>query len=293
MKLLPSRSGQFVPGEDCADRAATAELVQAARGSDPPPRVTVILTHFGCEDYLAEAVASILQQTFKALELWVVDDCSPSDLWATKLARWRGDPRLRLFRSSRNVGTYRLKALCIDHIDSGYIGFQDADDASEPQRIEVQIREMERRRLDVVGTGYIISNERGEPVGRKRMPRSCNWLFRLGRVFIVHHPTTLVRRTVFDRIGSFDGNTRMGADCDFMLRAAHRFQVGNVRPLLYRYRLRSGSLTAAPATGFGSDARVAYSRQMWERERLRKKKPDDVSLRPLPIDMDFTVTELA
>jgi hypothetical protein len=32
---------------------------------------------------------------------------------------------------------------------------------------------------------------------------------------------------------------------------------------------------------------------MWERERLRKKKPDDVSLRPLPIDMDFTVTELA
>lgn len=258
---------------------------------DNLPSVTVIMTHFGCEEFLAEAAASVLTQTYHDLELWIVDDASDTERWIDELTPLLSDKRLRLFRSNRNVGTYRLKRLCIEHIASPYIAFHDADDASECGRIEDQILTMKKRRLDIVGTGYTIVNQMGVPTGYKKMPRYCNWLFRLGRVFIIHHPTTLVKLEVFRDIGSFDGNTRIGADVEFSLRAAHRYRLGNSRNLQYRYRIREASLTGAASTGFGSDLRQAYSKCMWERENARRKGLLD-NLLPLPNDEHFVLTEL-
>jgi glycosyltransferase involved in cell wall biosynthesis len=255
------------------------------------PQVSVIMTHYRCERYLEEAVQSVLGQTHRDLELWVADDASSSGEWIERLSPYLSDPRLRLFQADRNVGTYRLKRLCIEHIRSPYIAFHDADDASEPGRIAEQVRMLENRRLDIVGTGYTITDDDGRPVGSKKMPMRCNWLFKLGRVFVIHHPTTLVRRKVFDEIGSFDGNTRIGADIEFALRASHKFRLGNSRRLLYKYRIRETSLTGDRTTGFGSDLRQAYSEALWERENARR----DGSLRdfqPVPHDTFFTLTEL-
>jgi glycosyltransferase involved in cell wall biosynthesis len=258
---------------------------------DKAPSVTVVMTQFGCEAFLAEAVGSVLAQTHRDLEIWVVDDASDHNRWIEELSPLLHDKRLRLFRSNRNVGTYRLKRLCIDHIASPYIAFHDADDASEAGRIEDQLQTMSKRRLDIVGTAYTIVDEHGVPIGSKKMPRYCNWLFKLGRVFLIHHPTTLVKREVFQEIGSFDGNTRIGADVDFSLRAAHRYRLGNSRRLQYRYRMRAASLTGAPSTGFGSDLRKAYSKIMWERENARRKGLTG-DLQPLPLDEHFILTEL-
>lgn len=256
------------------------------------PMVTVVMTHYRCEPFLAEAAGSILAQSFRDLELWVIDDASPSREWRDALAPFRGDPRLRLFASDANVGTYRLKTAALGAVRGPLVAFQDSDDASEPERLAVQVAALDRRRLDIVGSGYSIVTEDGGVAGRRRMPRWCNWLERLGKTHFIHHPTCLVRARVFDAIGGFDGAARIGADTDFILRAAQRFRIGNVGAPLYRYRERSDSLTHAPGTGYGSPLRESYAeatRARWKQIRGAGAAAD---LRPAPIDVDFTVAEL-
>jgi len=256
------------------------------------PQVVVIMTHFGGEEFLAASVRSILEQNFSDLELWLVDDCSPTERWLDELRPYRDDPRLRLFRSDRNVGTYRLKARLIEAVRSPFIGFQDSDDFSLPSRIEMQMKAAEARRLDIVGTSFLVLDEAGTTIGQRLMPRACNWLERLGKKHLVHHPTCLVRRRVFDAIGSFDGTTRIGADSDFVLRAVQRYRVGNVRRPLYCYRQHPKSLTGAAETGYGSALRDSYMAATRARWRENRRLGALADLRTPPIDVDFSLREL-
>lgn len=253
------------------------------------PHVTVIMTHFGCEDFLCAAVASVLGQSHADLDLWLADDASTDDRWIRVLAPFRGDSRLRLFAANSNVGTYRLKARLIEMATSPLVAFQDSDDVSEADRLDCQISELYRRRLDIIGCSFNIIDEGGEIIGQRRMPRSCNWLERLGKKHLVHHPTCLVQRRVFDEIGSFDGTARIGADSDFILRAAQRFRIGNVSRPLYRYRQRAASLTGAQDTGYGSELRQEYMRAVQQRWRHNRKFGRSADLTPAPIDVDFVL----
>ena len=235
------------------------------------PPLTVVMTHYACEDYLADAVRSILQQSHHDLELHLADDCSPDERWLKRIKEFRSDSRLKIFVSDKNVGTYRLKSRMIEAIRSEYVGFHDSDDVSEKSRFEQQVSILARGRFDVVGSGFTTIDEKGDAIGKRMFPYACNLLERLGKKHLVHHPATTLRRQVFDEIGSFDGTTRIGADSDFILRAAQRYRIGNLRALLYRYRIRSSSLTGSAGLGYGSDVRQEYRRKMLERWRENRR----------------------
>ncbi|GIF10087.1 glycosyltransferase family 2 protein [Actinoplanes teichomyceticus] len=233
--------------------------------------LTVILPHYRCSTYLPSAVRSVLGQSLRELRLIVLDDCSPEDDWLAALAPFRGDPRLTVLRASRNVGHLRLKNAVLPMVTSRYIGFQDADDESEPERFAVQVAMLERGRADLVGCGYVQIDAQGRPQGVRRFPRYGNLWMRLGRSTVALHPTTVVRRSVFERLGGFDGTAEFGADTDFHLRLARLYRIRNTRRTLYRYRVWPQSLTSAPETGFGSPARQAYLARMVAMEERRKR----------------------
>ena len=253
--------------------------------------LTVILPHFRCAGYLPGAVGSVLDQTMRDLRLVVVDDCSPDDDWLAGLARFRGDPRLTVLRASRNVGHLRLKNAVLPRVETPYVGFQDADDLSEPDRFAVQVAVLERDRADLVGCGFVRIDAEGRDQGVSLMPRNGNLWMRLGRSTVALHPTTVVRRSALTRLGGFDGTAVLGADTDFHLRLARLYRIRNVRRALYRYRVWSQSLTGAPETGFGSPARQAYVARMVALEQERKRARGRAELLPLlvapPNDVAF------
>ena len=142
-----------------------------------------------------------------------------------------------------------------------------------------------------MGCGFRYVSADGEPLAEKRMVRRCNLWLALGKRFVSLHPTTVVRRELFDVLGGYDGTARVAADDDFIRRAARIYRVRNVPAVLYRYRRRPDSLTGAPETGHGSPVREAYRSAMLRREEERRRIRDRArllaSLRAPANDLEF------
>jgi glycosyltransferase involved in cell wall biosynthesis len=253
------------------------------------------MPHFGCEEFLGEAVDSILRQDLDDLVLVVADDASPTDRWRDVLGTRTRDPRLVLFRSDRNVGPYRLKNRLLEGVQSPFVAFQDADDRSHPARLRKQVLAIQRTGCVAVGCSFSYLSSQGILVRRKRMIRNVNLWICLGRSFVTLHGSMLVRRTALDELGGFDGTTHFGGDSDFTLRAAHLGRIRNLPDPLYDYRLRGTSLTGSSHTGLGSTARAEYARRMWMRERERRALPKAErhgALRAPVNDTEFVLTRL-
>jgi glycosyltransferase involved in cell wall biosynthesis len=250
------------------------------------PIVTIITPHFDCAHHLHEAIASILGQTHASLELYLVDDSSPDERWLEVVRRFDVDPRLHVFRTSQNVGPWRIVNRVIRMTAAPFIGFQDADDRSDPDRLRKLIAAADRTGADVVGSAARYIDVEGKILSVKRFPRYASLHLALGRRFVMLHPTTLVRRASLERIGLFDGTRRFAADMEFILRAhRRRLRLRNIREPLYDYRRRPQSLTMSAGTGHGWPDRESYIDAVFARRAADHVTPgeSDVAFEMTPV----------
>lgn len=262
----------------CRSHGIDQEGVAASRAHGT---IAVILPHFQCERFLRTAVHSVLSQSFRDIELFVVDDASSTDHWIDAIGEFRQDPRLVVLRAAQNVGHYRLKNHLIAHLGHPYIAFQDADDISHPDRLRHSLALMACTGADIVGCSFRHIDETGRPLTTKHMPLFANLSMRFGKTFASLHPSTLIKRRVFDLLGGFDGTARIAADTDFLFRTRYLCWIVNTWRVLYEKRQRLNSLTLAPETGFGSQTRNEYLRATLERERIRRREKNALRLRTL------------
>lgn len=259
------------------------------------PAITVILPHYRCERFLAEAVQSILQQTHQDLRLVVVDDHSSSNEWQAVLAPFRADARLVAFTTSVRVGPYRIANKVLADTRSTYVAFQDADDISHPERLAEQLALIAATSADIVGCRFGYVDQDSRPLTSLRWEHA---LLRLDirRNRLAHHPASLVKRQVYDSIGGYDGSTTFGADTEFMRRAGYLFRIRNCRQRLYGMRLREDSLTHGAATGRRSPARQRYKGELEARarewDRAARSGRLEASLQGRPNDIDFDLTQV-
>jgi glycosyltransferase involved in cell wall biosynthesis len=264
--------------------------------------IAVVMPHYCCETYLAQAVDSVLGQKNVSLELFVIDDASPTERWRAALTPFRHDPRLHVLRTSRNVGPWRIDNWLFGQVRSPYIAFQDADDYSDPERLWLQVGELEKSRADIVGSSYFEVSATGEILRVMPMPRNVNSVFTRTREVCLLHGSTIVRRSVLTRLRGLDGtDCGLAADTDFHLRALFACKMRNLKRPLYYYRRHAGSLTAR----WNSDApeRAAYSKRMtrehdvrraaWWRRLLPLPGRPPLSLSARPNDVAFEVSPVA
>ncbi|HEV8015388.1 MAG TPA: glycosyltransferase family A protein [Stellaceae bacterium] len=260
------------------------------------------MPHRGCEAYLAQSVASILNQADVSLRLYLVDDASPTGDWLQIIAPWRGDPRLVALQTSRQAGPFRITNWVLAHSQEPFIAFQDADDWSAPDRLRRQVAALRQAQAGIIGTAYHIVAADGTPLRTKTMPRNVNLAHWRGRDFSLLHSTAVMRRSVLTRLTGFDGSDQaLGADAEFYLRATFACRLRNLPQPLYFYRQRPDSLTTARATGYGSSIREAYEATMRRDFRRRRRQRlmgmiwppvrERLSLAPRPNDIDFAVRE--
>jgi glycosyltransferase involved in cell wall biosynthesis len=188
------------------------------------PLITVIIGAFNAERYLAEAIDSVLAQTYRNVELIVVDDGSTDR--TGEIAESYGDP-VRCIRQA-NGGMAASRNRAIPEARGDYLAFLDADDRFPPDKLEQQLAVFEADpELDVV-YGYVkefLSPDLDEDArALLRAPEHD-----------VPWPTPnlmLVRRESFLRVGLFSTALRVGIGVDWHARANELGLRSAVPPIL-------------------------------------------------------------
>ena len=216
------------------------------------PVVTVVMSSYRRDDTIFGAVHSILNQTWRSLELLIIDDDSGPEYQAIYQRLAEMDPRIRVVRQRINGGTYLIRNRAITLARGEFITFQDSDDWSHPERLERQIRPMlEDPLLVATQSSCVRTDDYLNPVqiGYPKLLRR-------------NESSLMFRAEAVHRIGYFH-YTRKGGDSEYRLRmeAAYKCKTPIVgdEPLAI-VRLTSGSLSRNEfAPGFRHPNRLIYS----------------------------------
>lgn len=206
------------------------------------PKVSVIMATFNCEDTIATAMDSILEQTYENWELVICDDGSTDgtvDVISQVAPRFGS--RLSMIQNTSNMKLPFSLNRCLDSATGELVARMDGDDISEPDRLERQVRFLaEHPDIHLVGSAMRRFNDRG--VGDVVFPAATRPdRGTLGRGMSVpfFHATIMARREVFDRVGNYtvSWRTERGQDVDLWFKFFREGLVGeNLPEPLYRVR---------------------------------------------------------
>jgi hypothetical protein len=207
------------------------------------PRLSIIVPAYNVESFIAAAVQSALSQSFRDLEIIVVNDGS-SDRTLDELSAFN-DPRLRII-SQENAGLSAARNVGIDLARGEYIGLLDGDDVWHPDKAASHIALLdENPGVGVVQSYCAYIDEGGHDTGQVLVTAtedlSLSSLIARNDLSV----NAVLRRSVIDRAGRFNETLRASEDWEMWVRIKHRTECvfqGIPVPLV-GYRVRSGSLT--------------------------------------------------
>jgi glycosyltransferase involved in cell wall biosynthesis len=197
--------------------------------------ISVIIPVYNGEDFIAEAIDSILQQRYEPLEIIAVDDGS-TDATPEIIARY--DTAVRYIRQS-NHGPASACNKGLSMAQGDIVGFLDADDLWTQNRLHLQLPYFtEDSKLDIV-LGLV------QLMRHSILPADSGSFIPVDTPEIALHPgCSLFKRKVFNTVGFFDETLTMGYDWDWFMRAR---ELGITMTILEHttlyYRRHAGNIT--------------------------------------------------
>jgi glycosyltransferase involved in cell wall biosynthesis len=214
--------------------------------------VSVVIPAFRSAGYIADTLASVFNQTYRALDVILVNDGSPdTSEFLEAIAPYRS--RLTYIeQENAGAGAARNAALAVARGE--YVAFLDADDRWLPNLVESQLRYLQQH-PDCVMV-YADARMTGDTpfAGRTFMdttPSVGPVTFRslLSQQCTVLTSSVVARRDVIDAVGRFDAGLRRGQDFDLWIRLAHRgCKIAYQRVPLIERNVRPDGLSADPVT---------------------------------------------
>ena len=231
------------------------------------PLVTIVMSTFQPSEHIFTAVRSALEQSYRNIEVLVIDDAS-GKAYDEILARVAAlDPRVRVLRQIENGGTYRIRNRALDEANGEFITFNDSDDWMHPERINLQVQHLLAHpdQMSNISMSTRLTDRLEAVESNRRL--------RVG----ICEPALMFRRLpVVDKIGYFD-DVRKGGDTEYRKRLNKAFAQDSAVILPWRaltlQRADNGGLTQGEL-GFRwiAEFRTAYrdSYQHWQ-NRLAKE----------------------
>lgn len=216
------------------------------------PRVGVVMPVYNAQDYLQEAVTSIVTQTFTDWEMIAMNDGS-TDRSRKILEDYASrDPRIRIFDMPGNHGVTRALNQALLLSRSEYIARMDADDQSNCRRFEIQVEALDANpEIMVYGSNFVSMDHNLEYVRwsntlpsdpeeiKKMLPNSC----------CIGHPTVMMRRKVVETLGGYSTAPEHEAveDYEYWLRISRKYKISNIPIMMLNYRHHDGQVSAKRA----------------------------------------------
>ncbi|MFQ6113123.1 MAG: glycosyltransferase [bacterium] len=211
------------------------------------PRVSVIMPLYNGSRFVSAAIQSVRGQSFKDLEILLVDDAS-TDGTLKKVESHLIDRRVRLFRNSHNLGIPTTKNKALKKANGQYVAFLDQDDMWLPNKLEMQLRYLEDNdKVGLICSGVCFIDQHGSVIGKKILDIKASKLaFPVRRLLLgnfVANSTAVVRRSCFERTGYFNEKLRGADDYDLWIRISESYQIYYLKRILIKKRLHSTSFS--------------------------------------------------
>jgi len=202
------------------------------------PSVSVLMPVYNAGNFLADALESILNQTYGDFELIIVDDGS-TDSTAEILSEFQNkDKRIRVFRNRSNLGIVQTLNKGISHCSGKYIARMDADDISKHDRFEKQIHYMERNpEVSVLGASVSYIDAEGTLLN---VIRQCKLDRSLLSANPLLHPSVVMRKKILDETGArYEEKYRYAEDYYLWLLLSRIGRIHAISDVVLYYRLSS------------------------------------------------------
>ncbi len=233
------------------------------------PAITVLMPVYNAERYVAEAVESILKQTFTGFEFIIINDGS-SDRSLEILQHYaRIDPRIRLI-SRENRGLIRTLNEGLELANAPLVARMDADDVAYPNRFFLQKQFMDQNPNVVCLGGYFeIIDEDGRALTLLEVPlddQSIQEEILKGHAAITH-PAAMLRLSIVKQVGGYREAFKAAEDLDLWLRLGEAGQLANIPYRVLHYRFLSTSVSGQHAALQKQSAKNACQ-QAWARRKV-------------------------
>lgn len=209
--------------------------------------ISVIMsTYKEDERLLRVSIESILNQTYRDFEYIIILDYPDNDVHKSVIEEYAlKDDRIHFYINEKNMGLTDSLNRGLSLCHGEYIARMDADDISLPDRLERQMKYLEKNHYDLIGGITEMINENGSLLYSIKSvptdPKKINKALRYSQC--IAHPTWLGRKEVFEKNAGYR-HMPLCEDYDFTLRAVlNGFVVSNLNEAVLKYRMTSNSIS--------------------------------------------------
>ena len=127
------------------------------------PLISVVMPAYNAEKYIAKSIESVLNQTYKNIELIVVNDCSKDKTEEIIKRYCKQDARVRNYTNQINSGVSFSRNFGVEQANGEWVAFLDSDDIWKEEKLQKQIDLLKREKMEPVlvytGSSFIDENE--------------------------------------------------------------------------------------------------------------------------------------
>jgi glycosyltransferase involved in cell wall biosynthesis len=177
-------------------------------------KVTIIMPVFGAENDLHIAVGSLTNQSWKNIEIIIVDDCSTDKTFDIAQRMAKIDSRIIAIKQKENAGAYAARNSGLEKATGDFITTHDSDDWSHPQKIETQVKYFKENPEKIgICTHWIRA--------KHNLMFTQNWR---PNNSLTHwsQSSFMFKRKVFEELGGWD-KVRIGGDTEFIWRVKAKY----------------------------------------------------------------------
>lgn len=230
--------------------------------------VSIIIPAYNAEAYIETSLKSIINQTFKNFEIIVIENGSTDKSLKKIIKLSKIDKRIKVFSIKKKSLSTALN-YGIKKSKGEFIARMDADDISHPTRLSDQVNYLNKNKhISILGTNINLIDKDGKFIKKIEYPSSFKKVSeKLEIDSYIAHPTVMMRKNVFNKIGFYRYQLCPAEDYDLWLRALHFFKIENLKKTLLDYRQHNKKMgsTMKLQTFVGA----SYARELY---KIRKNK---------------------
>lgn len=230
--------------------------------------VSIVLPVYNGERYVAEAIDSVLEQTYTNWELIIVNDCSTDSTESIVSDYQKRDARIKVHHNLCNMKLPRSLNIGFELASGDYYTWTSDDNKYKPDALEVMVNELQDAKgVDMVYTDYDVIDETGDIVESVEQSDINCLLF-----WNVCGACFMYTAAIAKKVGFYDETLFLAEDYDYWLRVSRYGKIKYLHKNIYSYRKHAESLTETKKDAIAQQTCKALEKNflhmnMWAKEK--------------------------